>query len=71
MLKLAGGENCMSDYDFHSKKAQKLWCSFYIGNVTPCPGHHRNTEHCVSNYPITPQKKGRVFKSGEPACVIS
>ncbi len=71
MLKSAGGENCMSDYNFHSKKAQKLWCSFYIGNVAPCPGHHRKTEHCITNYLVKLQKKGRVCKRGEFACVIS
>ena len=31
--------DCQVDFDFHSRKAQKIWATFYIGRLEYCPGH--------------------------------
>lgn len=43
ILKKSGGKvDCIVDFEFHSKKARKLWKQYKVGKLCPCPSQQSN-----------------------------
>eukprot|EP00545_Synedropsis_sp_CCMP1620_P010161 CAMPEP_0119006652 /NCGR_PEP_ID=MMETSP1176-20130426/2439_1 /TAXON_ID=265551 /ORGANISM="Synedropsis recta cf, Strain CCMP1620" /LENGTH=188 /DNA_ID=CAMNT_0006958603 /DNA_START=110 /DNA_END=676 /DNA_ORIENTATION=+ len=44
ILKKAGGKvDCIVDFEFHSKKARKLWKQYKVGKISQCPSESQQT----------------------------